>query len=134
MKPAKNTLPPCPCGGPAAYDECCGRYLDRGQLPDRAEALMRSRYTAYVLGREDYLLATWHPVSRPGTLDLDGEPVRWLGLKVARVVAGGPDDSEGIVEFVARSKVGGRAHRLHETSRFVKECGRWLYLGTVSDT
>ncbi|MFE8032351.1 YchJ family metal-binding protein [Thiohalocapsa marina] len=128
---------PCPCGGPGAYADCCGRYLDAGASPEWAEALMRSRYVAYVLGRTDYLLATWHPATRPAApdlaLDLDQESVRWLGLKIARVEAGGPQDGEGIVAFVARYKVGGRAHRLQETSRFVRQDGRWLYLTAVAD-
>jgi SEC-C motif-containing protein len=86
---------------------------------------------AYVRGRADYLLATWHPATRPATLDLNGEQVRWLGLKVCRVWAGSPRDNDGIVEFVARYKIGGRAYRLHETSRFVKEGGRWFYLDAL---
>jgi SEC-C motif-containing protein len=130
MKPlARNkSLVPCPCGAPAQYPACCGRYLEADLLPDTPEALMRSRYVAYVLGRADYLLRTWHPSARPPTLALEGESVRWLGLQVRRVEAGGPGDRHGIVEFVARYKVGGRAHRLHESSRFVHEEGRWFYV------
>ena len=92
-----------------------------------AEALMRSRYVAYVRGCSNYLLQTWHPATRPVTLDLQGEPVRWLGLQVRRVECGGFGDTAGIVEFVARYKVAGRAHRLHEVSRFVRKEGRWFY-------
>ena len=88
---------------------------------------MRSRYVAYVRGRADYLLQTWHPATRPVTLDVDGEPLRWLGLQVRRVEGGGFGDTAGIVEFVARYKVGGRAHRLQEVSQFVREEGRWFY-------
>jgi len=90
---------------------------------------MRSRYTAYVLGAEDYLLGTWHPSTRPVRLGLaDGVPVKWLGLEVLRVEADDPGDAHGTVEFVARCKPAGRAQRLHETSRFVREDGRWFYL------
>ena len=88
---------------------------------------MRSRYTAYVLGLEDYLLATWHTSTRPASLDLAGDTAtRWLGLSVKRheVI----DETHAIVEFVARYKIGGRAHRLHEVSRFVREEGRWYYV------
>jgi SEC-C motif-containing protein len=93
---------------------------------------MRSRYVAYVLDRTDYILATWHPRTRPTHLDPDSAPVRWLGLKIRRIEAGTPQDSEGIVEFVARYKIGGRAQRLHETSRFLKEDGLWFYLDAVA--
>ncbi|MBK1646884.1 hypothetical protein CKO25_20100 [Thiocapsa imhoffii] len=122
----------CPCGGPRPFELCCGPALDEGIPPPTAEALMRSRYVAYTLSRNDYLLATWHPRTRPPRIDPDRTPVRWLGLKIRRVEAGTPQDHEGIVEFVARYKIGGRAHRLHETSRFVKEDGRWFYLDAVT--
>ena len=117
----------CPCGVAKPYAACCGRYVEAGQSAETAEALMRSRYVAYVRGRADYLLQTWHPTTRPATLDLADEPGRWLGLKVVRIEAGGSEDTAGIVEFVARYKVNGRAHRLHEISRFVREAGQWWY-------
>lgn len=121
MKPAD----PCPCGG-KAYGACC-RLLHAGQAAATAEALMRSRYSAYVLGLEDYLLATWHPSTRPGTLDLAAEPApRWLGLEVKRHEQ--TDDSHALVEFVARYRVAGRGQRLHECSRFLREDGRWYYV------
>ena len=88
---------------------------------------MRSRYTAYTLGREDYLLATWYHGTRPASLELAREPGRkWLGLEVRRHELSGADNA--VVEFVARYKVGGRAHRLHEISRFVREAGQWCYV------
>jgi SEC-C motif-containing protein len=87
---------------------------------------MRSRYTAYVLKLEDYLLASWHPRTRPRELDLESSPRRWLGLKVLRHEASGADAA--IVEFVARYKTSGRPHELRETSRFVCDGGRWLYV------
>ena len=88
---------------------------------------MRSRYTAYTLGREDYLLATWHAATRPASLGLAEEaPAKWLGLEVRRHEE--QDAKHATVEFVARYKVRGRAHRLHETSRFVREDGRWFYV------
>ncbi|NCA71143.1 MAG: hypothetical protein EOM91_13770 [Sphingobacteriia bacterium] len=124
----------CSCGHPADYSACCGRYLDAGQLPDTAQALMRSRYVAYVQGRADYLLASWHPSTRPAGLDLDAEHVRWLGLQIRRVEAGGPDETHGVVEFIARYKIAGRAHRLHEVSRFIKQDGRWYYQDALATT
>ncbi|NCA72364.1 MAG: hypothetical protein EOM91_20300 [Sphingobacteriia bacterium] len=123
---------PCPCGGPQPYSLCCGPYLDTATLPPSAEALMRSRYVAYVMDRTDYILSTWHPRTRPPALDPVRAPVRWLGLTIRRVEADTPDDCDGIVEFVARYKIDGRAHRLHETSRFVKEDWRWFYLEAVA--
>lgn len=88
---------------------------------------MRSRYTAHVLRREDYLAATWHDSTRPAHLAL-GESVKWLGLEILRTEAGGMEDARGLVEFVARYKIQGRAQRLHEASRFIKEEGCWFYI------
>ena len=119
VKPA-----PCPCGG-KDYATCCGRFHGGIPAPD-AESLMRSRYSAYVLKLEGYLLETWHPSTRPAALDLAADNAKWLGLEVKQFI---PESAErATVEFVARYKIGGRAHRLHETSRFVREDGRWFYL------
>ncbi|HJW80996.1 MAG TPA: YchJ family metal-binding protein [Acidiferrobacterales bacterium] len=121
--------PGCPCKSGQAYAVCCGAFIDHDALPATAEQLMRSRYTAYVLAREDYLLHTWHGSTRPAQLGLqDAGPVKWLGLKVLRCEKGGADDRDGIVEFVARYQVNGRAERLHEASRFVRDAGQWLYV------
>jgi len=88
---------------------------------------MRSRYTAYVMGDESYLRATWHPTTRPVTLHLDEEPrPRWTGLTVKRHKQ--HDADHALVEFVARYKINGRAFKLHETSRFVRAEGRWFYV------
>jgi SEC-C motif-containing protein len=119
---------PCPCGSTRGYGACCGRWHagpQHLQAPD-AEALMRSRYSAFVLDLRDYLLATWHASTRPANLPAPDPGLRWLGLDVKRHVA--PEGDHATVEFVARSKQGGRAHRLHETSRFVREGGRWFYV------
>jgi len=89
---------------------------------------MRSRYAAYVTGDEDYLLRTWHASTRPEKLDLVKAPVKWLGLDIVRTEGGGAADAEGIVEFIARCKPAGRAQRLHETSRFRREDGKWVYV------
>ncbi|MBI2308542.1 MAG: SEC-C domain-containing protein [Rhodocyclales bacterium] len=113
----------CPCGSGRPYARCCGRW-HAGEPAPTAEALMRSRYAAYVLARHDYLLATWHASTRPPALD--DAPTRWLGLEVKRHEQHGDDSA--IVEFVARYRADGRGHRLHETSRFVREDGRWYYV------
>ncbi|MDI9238025.1 YchJ family metal-binding protein [Lysobacter sp. LF1] len=117
----------CPCGSRRSYAACCGP-LHAGAPAADAEALMRSRYSAYVRGDADYLLASWYPDSRPAELDLgDATATRWLGLEVKRHVP--VDADHAAVEFVARYKVGGApAVRLHEVSRFVRESGRWYYL------
>ena len=133
----KSSSPPCPCGHAQPYEACCGRYIDHFDQPaPSAEALMRSRYTAYTLKHADYLLATWHPDVRPNQLDLSDSdaPVKWLGLDVLNHEAGQPGDLAGIVEFVARYKVNGRAYRLHEISRFDFLDGRWYYRdGDITD-
>lgn len=125
-----NTLP-CPCGLPKTYAECCGSlhraHAEQGDLrAANPEALMRSRYVAFVLDRRDYLLATWHPSTRPAGIEPPEPGLRWLGLTVKHSAM--QDADHGSVEFVARSKLGGRAHRLHERSRFVREGGAWTYL------
>lgn len=122
-----NPLFDCPCGLGRAYAECCGRYHGGAlhlQAPD-PQALMRSRYSAFVLDLRDYLLDTWHPDHRPATIEPPEAGLRWLGLEVKGAVQRGPDQGE--VSFVARSKLGGRAHRLAERSAFVREGGRWFY-------
>ncbi len=123
----------CPCGTVHPLHLCCGRYLDGSAQAPTAEALMRSRYTAYHLRNEAYLLATWHASTRPAGLQIahgsaPGEPaIQWIGLEVKRAQPTGA--SSAIVEFVARHKTGGRAQRMHEVSRFVCEDGRWFYVG-----
>lgn len=120
----------CPCGGldasgrPLALARCCGPVL-AGEPAATAEQLMRSRYSAFVLGQVDHLLATWHARTRPAELVL--EPgAKWLGLQVRAQACTGPDEAE--VEFVARFRLQGRAVRQHERSRFVREAGRWFYV------
>ncbi|MGX9718498.1 YchJ family protein [Stenotrophomonas acidaminiphila] len=124
---------PCPCGSGHAHGRCCARWHAGEAAPD-AEALMRSRYCAYVTGNADYLLATWHADTRPQALSLDdapGQRTQWLGLDVKRHRVTGADTAE--VEFVARYRVGGgSAVRLAEHSRFVREDGRWYYLDALA--
>ena len=130
------TPQPCPCGRsdkaqrPLAYAGCCGRYVDdfdSTPAPD-AESLMRSRYSAFVLGRTSYLQGTWHASHRPADVGPD-EGTRWLGLEVRRHTAADADHAQ--VEFVARYRPAagsGAAVRIHERSRFVRENGRWYYV------
>ncbi len=122
----------CPCGSGSPYTDCCGHFHAGAPAPDAA-SLMRSRYSAYVRGLEAYLNDTWHPDTRPATLDLDAEPrPQWLGLTLKSHVP--LDDRHATVEFVARYKLNGRAFRLHEVSRFERMNGRWLYVdGELDD-
>jgi SEC-C motif domain protein len=132
MKPVRagKLKVPCPCGLPSEYVECCGVFHAGAPAPD-AERLMRSRYSAYVLGFEPYLLATWHASTRPAGLSLqETTALKWLGLEVRSHQQA---DDTATVEFVARCRVGGRAQRMHEVSRFVREEGRWYYIDGVVD-
>lgn len=86
---------------------------------------MRSRYSAYVLGLEEYLLDTWHPSTRPQYLNLANDRTKWLGLEVKHFE---PNDESAIVEFIARYKINGKAEKLHETSRFKRIAQRWFYV------
>jgi SEC-C motif-containing protein len=143
---AKQRPADCPCGGaapnrrdggkPPRFADCCGRYIDAGAAAPTALELMRSRYSAYVLGESQYLRDTWAPQTCPADLDVDPDAPdapRWLGLQIKRFAP--LDATHAEVEFVARYKIGGRAHRLHESSRFVRgEDARWRYVdGGVSD-
>jgi SEC-C motif-containing protein len=117
----------CPCGSNAKFSACCGRLIDGGGHAETAELLMRSRYSAYAMLREDYLLQTWHASTRPPELRLtESAPAKWIGLDIKRSEQ--LDADHALVEFVARYKVNGRAHRLHELSRFVREDGCWFYV------
>ena len=121
----------CPCGRPLTYVDCCAP-LHAGAAAVDAEALMRSRYTAYVRHDAAYLRASWHPSTRPADLDFDGPQPVWLGLEVKHHAMSGHDRAE--VEFVAKYRVGGGSVvRMRERSRFVREDGRWFYVdGDVS--
>ena len=131
-KTSLSARAPCPCDSGQPYADCCGPWhagLAVGVHAPTPEALMRSRYSAYVVGLIDYLLATWHASTSPGELGLS--PVKWLGLDVRHAQSTG---DAGVVEFVARCRTSAGAQRLHETSRFVRTEGRWYYIdGQVDD-
>ena len=114
----------CPCGSGALYQDCCEPYHLSLAAPS-AEKLMRSRYSAYVLELEEYLLDTWHPSTRPQYLNLANDRTKWLGLEVKSFE---PNDESAIVEFIARYKINGKAEKLHETSRFKRIAQRWFYV------
>ncbi|MEZ5739248.1 MAG: YchJ family protein [Burkholderiaceae bacterium] len=122
---AQRLLLPCPCGRALAYGDCCGPLHTGTAAAADAESLMRSRYSAFVFGLAGYLVQTWHPDTRPPRIEPDRLGEKWLGLEVR---ATRTDGDQAWVEFVARSRTAGRATRLHENSRFVREHGRWLYV------
>ncbi|WP_081627044.1 YchJ family protein [Bordetella sp. FB-8] len=128
MSHRAGTAAACPCGTGVAYSACCSRWHEGKQSlqAPTAEALMRSRYAAFVQDRLDYLLQTWHPDTRPLALDPNPRGIKWLGLRVVSHIQQDPDHVT--VEFVARRRDAGRAARLHEVSRFVRLNGRWFYV------
>ncbi|MFJ6726731.1 YchJ family protein [Streptomyces sp. NPDC091281] len=113
----------CPCGLPGSYDACCGRYHAGPGGAPTAEALMRSRYSAFVRGDTAYLLRTWHPRTRPATLDL-GPGTRWTGLEILDTVGGSAFHTTGAVEFRASYRGGA----LRERSTFERVDGAWVYV------
>ncbi|WP_129309990.1 YchJ family metal-binding protein [Streptomyces sp. L2] len=117
-----TTRTPCPCGWPEPYDACCGRFHAGAAAPS-AEALMRSRYCAFVKGDVGYLLRTWHPRTRPERLELDPR-MRWTGLEVLDSTDGSAFHSTGTVTFRASYRGGS----LHERSRFERVAGAWVYV------
>ncbi len=120
----------CPCRRGEPFGECCGPVLAGARPAPTAEALMRSRYTAFAVGDTGYLKRSWHSGHRPAELDLDPEQ-RWLFLEIVRTDRGGPFDDTGLVEFIAHYRADGQRGQLHEVSRFVREDGAWVYLDGV---
>jgi SEC-C motif domain protein len=117
----------CPCGSGLTYGECCGPVHAGAATAPTAEALMRSRFSAFAVGDEAYLLASWHPSTRPASIDLDGD-TRWLRLDIIAKSEGGPFDERGEVVFEARYRSAGERGVLRERSRFLRESGRWYYV------
>lgn len=116
----------CPCGTGLTFGECCAPIHTGQRDAPTAEALMRSRFTAFAISDDAYLLRSWHPATRPSRLD--AEPgIRWLRLDIVDTVAGGPFDKEGIVEFVAHYRSEDGRGQLHERSRFVRQ-DSWCYV------
>ena len=118
----------CPCGSGEPYESCCGRYHSGEAQPPTAVILMRARYTAFVRDDERFLAATWHPSTRPSGPLVDPS-VSWTGLHVTGQTGGGLLEATAAVAFTARYLRDGVAGRLSENSRFVRQDGRWSYLG-----
>ena len=118
----------CPCQPTKQYSECCEQYHNGESVPS-AVALMRSRYSAYVLNDVKYLYKSWSNTTRPSKKSLkQTQESEWLGLTIVRAEKGALFDSEGVVEFIAKFKSEGKAQQLHETSRFIRENNQWVYL------
>ena len=118
----------CPCGTGSNYGVCCGRLISGAAQARTAEELMRSRFSAYALGELGHVFRTWHPRTRP--TDVTPAPgVSFVGLTIHDLVAGGPDDDMGVVEFTARLRgPDGAISEMHERSRFSRRAGRWMYV------
>lgn len=125
-------IKPCPCGNPQPYNQCCEPYHKKQKNPPSAEALMRSRYSAYALNLIDYIYATWHPDTRPTLASLKDNDALWVRLLVNRTIET-KDSLEAFVDFDAFYQVNGQLLAMHEVSRFLKIKGLWLYVdGKVS--
>jgi SEC-C motif-containing protein len=118
----------CPCGFGEPYESCCGRYHSGKAQPPTALTLMRARYTAFARGDERFLAATWHSATRPSGLLIDPS-VSWTALHVTGQTGGGLLEDTGTVAFTARYLRAGVPGRLTENSQFVRQDGRWSYLG-----
>ncbi|MFT3929325.1 MAG: YchJ family metal-binding protein [Spongiibacteraceae bacterium] len=122
---------PCPCGSKKIYAQCC-EPLHRGEPAATAEALMRSRYSAFALGLDEYIQRSWHASKRPplhafsASEKHNSEKQQWIGLQIKRYEL--LDADRAIVEFKARYKINGRAFVLHESSRFIRENAHWFYV------
>lgn len=126
MRTSPAVVDPCPCGRVRTYADCCGA-LHAGAPAADAEALMRSRYSAYVRRDADYLRSSWHASTRPDDLDFEDPCPVWLGLDVKAHEVLDADRAE--VDFIAKYRIGGgRVVRMRERSRFVREDGRWFYV------
>lgn len=121
-------MTPCSCYSGRPYQDCCGPFLETGGVPETAEALMRSRFSAFQRKNTAYLLSSWDPSTRPPALDFDQDERFWSGLDVVRRIGGGEGDTRGVVEFKASYELGEDTYLFHEISRFVRAGDRWLYL------
>lgn len=120
----------CPCLSGLSYDECCGPAHSGVTPSPTAERLMRSRYSAFALGLPAYLLSSWHPSTRPTSLELD-DSVRWYRLDILGRTHGGMLDTTGTVEFIAYYRDGDDRGTQHENSLFRRENGHWFYVSAA---
>jgi SEC-C motif-containing protein len=131
MTTITDNLETCICGSSLYYLECCGRYHSGKHYPLTAEALMRSRFSAYARRDVSYLLNTWDTGKRPATIDFSKETAQWQTLTIVNTKKGTAHDNKGIVEFKAFYQQDGEDYFMHEISRFLKSDSRWLYLDGI---
>ncbi|MES2205728.1 MAG: YchJ family metal-binding protein [Pseudomonadota bacterium] len=132
MKNKKPLPEKCACDSGKTFETCCGPYLQNLNIAPTAEALMRSRYTAYTRYDVDYLLLTWHASTRPQTIEFEeNNTPKWFRLEVVKHYQDAMVFDKATVEFIAAYKINGRAYRLHETSSFYRERGQWYYVEGV---
>lgn len=118
----------CLCGSGIQYNACCYSFHIKKQFPTTAVSLMRSRFTAYVMQNEDYLLETWDAAKRPEKIDFSKEQAQWTKLEILNLKKGGDKDNKGIVEFKAYYILENEEYVMNEISRFKKSAGQWQYL------
>ena len=123
-----NQTTTCPCGSNKTFVSCCAPIIKDQSRAITAEQLMRSRYSAYTLANNEYLLASWAPETRPTELDVQDATIQWLGLEIEECEQGETEDDQGTVTFTASFLSSGHLCRLHEKSRFVRRNSLWYYL------
>ncbi len=123
-----NTTNSCPCGSKKPFSSCCSPILEGHSKATTAEQLMRSRYSAYTLAKNKYLMNSWATETRPKDLDVENETIQWLGLEIEECEKGRTEDEKGTVTFTARFLSSGHLCQLHEKSRFVQRDHLWYYL------
>lgn len=124
----------CPCGNDKTFTECCEPILKERKNAETAEQLMRSRYTAFTLGDNEYILKSWAAETRPQSVQTDAASIQWLKLQVDKCHKGGTNDKAGLVTFTASFLSGGHLCKLHEESSFIKEKDIWYYLEGKSES
>lgn len=121
----------CPCCSGVSYTECCKPLHDNQQIAETAEQLMRSRYSAFVMDFNEYILSTWDITTRPETAELNNEDLEWTRLEIIETKKGKANDHKGIVQFKAHYLINDKPQVLNEISQFVKKSSHWYYLKGV---
>lgn len=123
-----NSEQKCPCGSGDLFSNCCAPIIQNQGKAETAEQLMRSRYTAFTLADNKYLMESWAPETRPGEMNTEDDAIQWIGLEIESCEQGSAVDEDGSVTFTAGFLSSGHLCFLHEKSRFVKRDGLWYYL------